>query len=480
MSKARKVFWAALWSAGDVLLRQGVQFVTSVVLARLLSPEEFGIIALLSLFTGIAGTFVESGLSMALIQRQDVTREDESSVFWFNLGVGCLMALLLWLCAPAIAALYTTPILIPLTGVMAVNIVIAALGSIQNTFFTKQLNFRPLMLVSVLSALASGSVAVALAYKGFGFWALVAQTLIANFTATSLLWLLSPWRPAVVFNLASLRRLFGFGGYMLASTLLDISYNRLYTVLIGKFYGPKELGFYSRAESVAQLPGWVTSGIIARVTFPLLSVVAGNKTLLRDNLRFAVQGTMLLNVPVMLGLAVVSEPLLLTLFGEKWLPALPLIQILCISGLLLPLHVLNVQTLMVLGHSDLYFRLEVAKKLFGVLIMVLASAYGPMGITVGVATSSFVALFINTHYTRRFLDYGAFRQLSDVMPILGVAMAMACGLLLIQRSLNNWRPVTQLFTEVTLGTIGFTGLASVLRLPAYTAACAAMKLVARA
>ena len=248
MSLKTKALSATLWSGADILMRQGLQFGISIALARLLSPEEFGTIALLYLFTGIASAFVDSGFSSALIQRQDITHTDESTVFWFNLAIGALVAISLWAAAPLIARFFVLPVLLPLTGLLALNIFLSALGSIHGTLLTKHLNFRVQMKIGAFSSLISGAIAITMAYYGYGVWALAAQTLAATILTTLLLWCLSPWRPALVFSKRSVRELFGFGGYMLASGLLDIIYNRAYTLLIGHFFGVKKLGFYNRAD----------------------------------------------------------------------------------------------------------------------------------------------------------------------------------------------------------------------------------------
>jgi O-antigen/teichoic acid export membrane protein len=436
-----KAISATLWSGADIFLRQGLQFAVTVALARLLSPEEFGTIALLYLFTGIASAFVDSGFSAALIQRQDVTHTDESTVFWFNLAVGALVALGLWTAAPAIALLFSLPILVPLTAVMALNVFLSALGAIHSTLLTKRLDFRTQMKVGVIALVISGIVAIVMAWRGFGVWALAAQTLVATSMTTILLWLFNRWRPALIFSPVSARRLFGFGSYLLASGLLDIIYSRVYTLLIGKFYGVRELGFYNRADSTKQLPTGVLTGILARVAFPIFSSTAHDKAQLRRGVQLALRGMMLINVPMMLGMAALAQPLVLTLFGARWLQAVPLLQVLCLGAVFWPLHVINLNVLMAQGHSHLFFRLEVVKKLLGIALLAVGTFYGVMGIAWSQAIFGALAFAINAHYTKRFLDYGIVAQAHDCLPLTAISLLMALGVGWLDARLQMAPPV---------------------------------------
>jgi O-antigen/teichoic acid export membrane protein len=415
---------AVIWSGVDILMRRGLQFGISVVLARLLTPEDFGTVALLFLFTGVASVFVDTGFSSALIQRQDVTHTDESTVFWFNLSMGAVAGLALWAAAPAIANFYAVPVLKPLTAIMALNIFLGSLGSIHSTLLTKNLNFRIQMIIGAVATLSSGVCAIFLALHGAGVWALAFQALAATIVTTSLLWLVNPWRPARTFSGATVRKLFGFGGYMLASGLLSIFYDRGYTLLIGKLYGVASLGYYNRADTTVRLQADVLTSILSRVTFPLLSAIAEDRDKLRRTTRQIVKGAMLVNVPALLGLSAVAKPLTLVLFGSAWLPIVPLLQVLCLSGVLWPLHVINLTVLMAQGHSNLFFRVEVAKKILGVSLMVAGSYFGVMGIAWSQVVYGILGFAINAHYTRRYLEYGPVSQTLDVLPIFAAGLFM--------------------------------------------------------
>lgn len=443
-----------MWSAADVLLRQGVQFGITVVLARLLSPEAFGTIALLYLFAGVAGTFAEGGLSSALIQRQDASPVDESTVFWLNSGVGLAVAALFYLSGSAIAGLYEVPVLEPLAGVMALTVLAGAVGAVPRALFTKAMNFRPLVMVSLGSAILSGGIAIWLAWNGWGVWALAGQAFVAAAATTTLTWFVSPWRPALVFSIASARRLFGFGGYILASALLETVYTRLYTVFLGAFYGVAALGFYVRADTTAQMPATVLNSVVARVAFPHFSrLAAEDHARLTANFRAALRGSMLIHASAMLGLAAVAEPLVLFLFGETWLPSVPFLRVLCLASLMMPLHVLNLQALMALGRADLFFRLEVIKKVIGIAILVVASAFGPIGIAWGMVVAGVASYFVNAHYLARLLSYGALAQLRDVAQIGLAAFGMAMGVAWLSVELGDWPPLASLSVTIACGAL---------------------------
>lgn len=424
MSLTHKSLSAVFWSGADVFLRLGFQFLVSILLARLLAPEDFGLLAMLYLFISIASLFVDSGFSAALIQRQDITREDESTVFFFNLGAGLIVALGLCWAAPWIAAFFDQPVLQNLTYAMALNLFVSAFGSIQNVLLIKKLDFKTLMMIGVVASFLSGVLAVALAWRGFGVWSLALQTLASSGITVALLWLWHPWRPQWVFSLAALRSLFRFGSFLLLSGFLDTLFTRLYSILIGKLFSARELGFYTRATNTQQLTVDVLTNVLNRVAFPTFSAAAADKAQLARGVRKALRAVMLLNIPAMLGLMVVAEPLVITLFGEKWLPSVPILQILCLAGLLWPLHVINLNVLMAQGHSNLFFRIEVLKKVIGIVATGTASFYGILAIAWSQVVVSVLSFLLNTYYTKKFLGYSAWSQTRDLLPYLAISMLM--------------------------------------------------------
>ncbi|MBK7727673.1 MAG: lipopolysaccharide biosynthesis protein [Gammaproteobacteria bacterium] len=465
MLKVRAVT-ATLWGGAELLLRQGVQFVAVMVLARLLTPSDFGVIAMLSIVVGIAGVLWDGGFSAALIQRQQVSHVDESTVFWCNLGVGALLALTLCGAAPFIADFYRLPILEPLTRVMALVVLFGALGAIHSTLLTRQLDFRTQAKVSVLASILSAVVAIALAWQGFGVWSLAAQSVVFAVTATALLWWLHRWRPALRCSRESLYRLSGFGGYHLGSSLLEVIYSRLYTLILGRLYGAHVLGLYNNAEVTKQMPVGFIGGLLARVALPMFSAVAGDVEMLRRGVQLSVRGLMLLSAPVLLGIVALAEPLVLLMFGRQWLASVPILRILCIAGLLYPLHAINLHALMAQGHSRLMFRLELAKKTIGILLIALGSMYGVMGIAWSQVAFSLIAFGINTRFTGRFLDFGAWAQLREFTPPLLAAILMACCVYGVSL---YWAPspAQELAGLTAMGVLVFLALVRIARLKAF-------------
>jgi O-antigen/teichoic acid export membrane protein len=422
----RRALIATMWSAGDALSRQGLQFLTTLVLARLLTPSDFGIVAMLAVFVGVAGVLADGGFSAALIQRQDVDHDDESTVFWCNLAIGLLLAALLACAGPWLAAFYHEPRLRAVTVAMAPMVLASAAGAIHFALLIKRLEFRTLAIAGGVAACVSASVSIAMAALGAGLWALVAQGVVAAVATTVLLWWLHPWRPAWVFEVASIRKLAGFGAYHLASTLMESAYTRLYSLLAGRMFGARSLGYYANAENTRQLPASFLASLVARVALPMLSQAQADPLLARRGLQLSIRVMMLLYAPIMLGLVVLAEPVVEVLYGRQWLPAVPLLQILALAGLLYPIHMINLHALMAQGHARLMFRLELIKKTGGVLLLLFGARYGLVGLAWSQVAHSAFALSINAYYTRRWLGYGVLAQLRDAAPpILAAAVAAA-------------------------------------------------------
>jgi teichuronic acid exporter len=465
-SLKRRSIKALLWTGSELVMRQILHLAVTIILARLLNPEEFGTVSLLYIFVGVGSVFIESGFSSALVQKQDITSADESTVFWFNLTMGALVSLLLWLIAPWIAIFYQRPILIPLMGMLALSVFVSSLGSLQNTLFTKNLNFKAPMQANVFAAMISGIVACVLAYYGYGVWALAWQILINSVITCSLLWLLSPWYPRLIFSLKSLKKLFGFGSYLLLTGLMDVAYRRFYGLLIGKIYSVHDLGIYTRAENTKQIPVDMLSMLLYRVAFPLFSAAASDYQRLRRGMVIALRGIMFLNVPMMLGLMVTADTLIPVLFGGQWTPSVPILQVLCLAGVLWPLHVINLSVLKSLGHSHLFFRLEIIKKILGVSFILGGLQYGIMGLAWSQVVSGMTSFWINAFYTRKFLNYGVWNQVLDFLPVTVISIIMAVTVFyagqVINLSINGL-----LLAQIAIGVFLYWGLCSTFKVAAY-------------
>ncbi len=474
MAFEHKAASATLWSGIDAFARQGLQFFVSLVLVRLLTPQDFGTVGLLAVFIGVAAVFIDSGFSSALIQRKEISDDDLSSVFFFNIGIAVAAAALLCIAAPGIAAFFSISLLQPLTWLLAANLVFGSFGAIQRILLTRALDFRKQCLITLAAQFGSGAVAIFLAWRQYGVWSLGIQALLATIIGTVLLWVSVSWRPRWVFSSASIRSLFRFGSFMLLSGLLDTLFTRLNTLVIGRFYSASDLGYYSRADSTQGIPGSLISAIIGRVAFSLFATAQDDKVSLKAQLRKSIATAMMVNLPIMVGLVVTARPLVLVLFGEKWLPCVPYLQILSLGGILWPLHVLNLNILTAQGHSSLFFRLEILKKLIGILLLGAACLIGILVIAWSSVVAGIISFVINAYYSGRLLDYGARSQILDLLPYAGSALVMAGCVWGVGVALPM-PPLLQLAVQIVTGVVVYVGLCTVLRLPAFMDACRLMR-----
>lgn len=404
---------ATLWSALEILARYGVQFLVMVVLARLLTPDDFGLIAMLLVFTSIGTLLVDAGFGAALVQRQHTTADDETTVFVFTVCIGIATAGILAVTAPVIAAFFDEPKLVNLTRVMAVVLPLGALAAVPDALLTMKLHFRARAHAEVIASLCSGAVAVVLALQGFGVWSLAWQGIVSIGTRGLLLWLYSGWRPRGRYRGASFRSLFGFGGYMLLTGLLNTIAIRMQALLIGKLFDARQLGYYTLAQNTQQAPASMMSSVLNRVGLPVFSTVAGDRQKLLAALRISLRMAMFLFVPCMVGIALVAKPLIDLLYGPRWISAAPMLSILALSAALWPIHVLNLSAIGAQGKSNLLLRVEVVKQLACIGLIIACAPWGPVAIAWAVLGGSLLSVFINTHYSRKLLDYGALAQIVD-------------------------------------------------------------------
>jgi len=452
------------WSTVDQLVRQGLSFAVTVTMARLVAPEAYGTVALLNLFTGLAGMFVDVGLTSALVQKKDTTINDESTVFWFNVAAGCIMGAALFIAAPWIAQFYGIAILTPIARLYALLFIFGAGNAVHSTLFTKQLDFKTPLKIGFASMLLSAVVGIFLACKGYGVWALVAQAMCAAIIQTALTWSLSSWRPAFTFSSDSFRALFRFGGFLFLAGLLDTVYQQFYTLIIGRWYGVHDLGIYNRANATKQLPSDTLSGVLSRVAYPIFAQVADDHERLLRGVRMSVRGVMFLNIPIMLGIAVVAEPLILTLFGPVWAPAIPLLQILALGGILFPLHVINLNVLRALGHSSKLLKVEIIKKVVGTILIILGARYGIQGMAWAVVISSCFAYVFNAYYTGKLLGYGSSQQSLDCLPALFCGIIMAVIVNACDHAISGQPPLRLVILSLT-GALTFVLMARLFKIP---------------
>jgi len=462
-----KTVHALFWSFSERIGQRGIQVVISIILARLLLPAQFGLIAMLAIFMAIAQAFLNSGFGQALIQKKDATHVDSCSIFYFNIVVSTVVAGLLCLCAPWIAAFYDEPILIPLTRFLSLNLIISSFSLIHTTLLTKRIDFKAQLKVSITAVVISGIVGVTLAIRGFGVWSLAVQIVMSTLIRTVLLWFLNNWRPSLVFSFSSLKSLFAYGSKLLFSGLLDTVFRNIYLVVIGKIFTATDLGFYSRAQNWQRLPTESLAVSVGRVTFPVFSSVQDDISRLKKGVRKALTTLNLLNFPMMIGLLVTAKPLVLVLLTEKWLPCVPYLQLLCIMGLSYPLHLINLNVLMAKGRSDLFLRLEILKKILVVIAIAVTYRWGIQAMIYGQIGVSLLAYYLNSYYTGRLIGYPLRDQVVDLLPYLGMAVAMGIGVHCIGLLPfpNNW---TLLISQVLAGVIIYAALNRIFRTSAFS------------
>ena len=461
-----KTLHALSWSFLESIGVQGVRFIVGVVLGRLLFPEQFGLIGMLTLFMAAAQVFLDSGFGAALIQKSDATVTDTCSIFYFNIILGLAAAGLLCLGAPWIAAFYKQPILTPLTRAMSLIIVVNSFGLIQSTILSKKIDFKTQTKVSLIASIMSGIIGVTLAAIGFGVWSLVVQQISSAFFRTVSLWFWNTWRPALIFSFKSLREMFSFGSRLLASGLLEQIFTNIYLLVIGKLFSAADLGFFTRANSLQEVPSQTLSGMVYKVTFPVFATIQDDPARLKRGMKKALTTLVLVNFPMMIGLAVIARPLVLVLLTERWADSIPYLQLLSFLGLLYPLHLINLTLLQALGRSDLFLRLEIIKKVLVVINIAVTVRWGISAMIYGMIAMSIISYYLNSYYTGTLIGYPMREQLRDlssylIMTVLMAIAVYAAGLLAFP---NHW---SILLVQITVGVVIYVWLCRLFRLTAF-------------
>lgn len=417
---AKGVFWSSI----ERFSVQGVQFIVLLIIARILSPKDFGLVGMLTIFIAVADSLVDSGFSQALIRKQDRTETDNSTVFYFNVVFSIIIYLILYATAPFVADFYGVPQLVLLMRVLCLVVVISSFGVVQLAIYTAEINFKVQAKATLTGAIVSGIVGIFLAWYGYGVWALIWQQLVNVFVRTILLWFFSSWCPKWVYSWNSFRIMFGFGSKLLISTLIDTIYNNLYQIVIGKVFSASALGHFSQAKHFPNIPASTITNVLQRVTYPSLCTMQDDNVRLRGAYRELLRLSAFVVFPLMCLLAGVADPLVEILIGSKWHYASTLIVPLSFSMMWYPIQAINLNLLKVKGRSDWYLKLEIIKKIVGVLILI---ATIPFGVTIMCwfrILSSIVSLVLNTYYTGKLIDLGFFAQMKDLFPTLVASILM--------------------------------------------------------
>ena len=424
-SLKRKTVKGVGWSAVDNIAGHSVTFIVSLVLARILSPDDYGLIGIIAIFTAVCQTLIKAGFTTALIRKKDATDDDYNTVFIVNLAMSLMLYTVIFLCAPLIADFFHRNELVSLTRVSSLSMIIGALALVQQTRLTKRIDFKSQTKITITASVSSGVVGIIMALMGFGVWALVTQTLTSQIIRTTLLRRVNKWIPSLRFSTKSFHELFGFGWKMMVSSILDTVWKELYQVVVGRFYSPATLGQYTRAKSFSQLLSSNLTAVIQRVTYPVLSNIQDEKERMVRAYRKMIKMTMFITAVSMFFLGAISEPLLYCLIGPKWHDASLYLPLICLSASTYPLHAINLNMLQVQGRSDLFLGLEIIKKTIHLGPLFIGAFIGILPMLCTNVITCIISYFLNSYYSGRLLGYSSWMQLRDIAPSYGIAMLLA-------------------------------------------------------
>lgn len=462
-SLKNKTVKGIVWSSIERFSVQGIQFLVMIVMARLLTPKDYGLVGMVAIFIAVAQSLVDSGFSQALIRKQNRTETDNSTVFYFNIVVGILLYLVLFAIAPWVADFYNSPELTALMRVICLSVVFNSFVVVQRALLTVNIDFKTQAKASLTAAVVSGVIGIGMAYSGFSYWSIVAQQLVNLGLNTLLLWIFTRWRPRWIYSWGSFRELFTFGSKLMFSGLLDVVYRNMYLLVIGKVFTASSLGYYTRANQFAEFPSSNLTGIMQRVTYPVLCQIQDDDERLAQIYRRFLRLSAFLIFPLLVGLSAVAEPFVLLLLKEQWLFAATLLQIICFAMMWYPIHAINLNLLQVKGRSDLFLRLEIIKKAIAVLILCVTIPMGLIAMCVGQILSSLIALIINTNYTGKLIQVGFLRQMRDLLPTLLLSLSMWGVVYGITSCLSG--TILQLIVGIVAGMVYYIALSALFHFP---------------
>lgn len=465
-SLKKKTIGGFIWKFAEACGAQVVSFVVSIVLARLLSPSDYGLIALVTVFTNILTVFINSGMGIALVQKKDADDLDYSSLFYFNMFMCLSLYTIMFFCAPLIANFYRRPELVALTRVISLTLVISGVKSIQHAYVSKHMLFKRFFFATLGGTIFSAFLGIFLAYKGFGVWALVAQQLSNAFIDTCVLWLTVKWRPKWMFSFSRLKRLFTFGWKMLVSSIIDTVYNNVRSMIIGKVYSSADLAFYDKAKS---FPTIVINNIntsIDSVLLPSMSSVQDSKDAVKSMTRRAMTTSTYIMAPLLMGLAACGKSVISILLTDKWLPSYPFMVIFCITYMFYPVHTANLNAIKAMGRSDVFLKLEIMKKIVGITAVLITFKISVMAMAYSLLVTSILGQIINSWPNKKLMNYSYLEQLNDILPGIGLAAFMGvCVYCVNFLHLNMW---LTLVIQVPLGAVIYIGLSALFKLEAFT------------
>ncbi len=460
MSLRKQATTGLIWTYAQQLGNQLVGFTVSLILARLLLPAEFGLIGMIAVFVSIGNTLLKGGLTQSLIRSKELDQVDYSTVFYFNLASSIIVYIIIYFLAPSIARFYDQEILTNLIRVYCISFMIAAFSAVQLVRLTKKMDFKTQTLVAIPSTLIGGIVGIVMAYNGYGVWSLVWSYLISTLGTAVQLWTYSKWTPSLVFSKEKFYEHLNFGYKLTLAGLLNTIFSNIYLIIIGKYFSAAQVGFYTRAEIMKQLPVANISDALSRVTYPLFASIQDDAERLKRVYKQIMKMVIFIIAPILVILAVLAEPTFRFLFTEKWLPAVPYFQILCITGILHPIHSYNLNILNVKGRSDLFLKLEVINKVLIIIVVFITVQFGIMALLYGQVLISVISFAINTHYSGKLINYKGLEQIKDVTPAILISIfAGAVVFLLDYYQLSGFLDIYRILIGGLIGTGIYIGLA---------------------
>lgn len=454
-----------LWRFLERCGAQGVTLIVSIVLARLLDPNVYGTVALVTVFTTIMQIFVDSGMGNALIQKKDADDLDFSSVFYFNMLMCSALYLIMFFAAPFIAAFYKMPELTAVVRVLSLILIVSGVKNVQQAYVSRHLMFKKFFFATLGGTVGAAIVGILMAYLGYGVWALVAQMLFNAVVDTVILWITVKWRPKKMFSLSRLKSLFSFGWKLLVSALIDTVYNNVRQLIIGKVYTKSDLAYYNNGK---KYPEYLVNNInsaIDSVLLPTMSNEQNNPERVKSMTRRAIKTAIFIIMPLMIGFAVCARPIVSLILTDKWLPAVPFVQIFCISFAFYPIHTANLNAMKAMGRSDLFLILEIIKKAIGVVTIIIALKFGVMAMAYSMLVTSFISQVINAWPNKKLLNYSYLEQVKDMLPQIVLSLIM--GIIVYIVSWLNLANYITLLIQVPLGIIVYWFGASVFHIESY-------------
>lgn len=462
MNTEKKIISNFMWRFAERSGAQIVSFLVSIVLARILLPEDYGIIALVTVFTSILQVFVDSGLGTALIQKKDADTLDFSSVFYFNFVVCLILYAGMFIASPYIALFYNDITLTSVIRVLSLTIVISGVKGIQQAYVSRNMLFKRFFYSTIGGTIFSAFLGIGMAYAGFGVWALVAQQLSNTAIDTLILWVTVRWRPRKEFSWKRLITLLTFGWKLLVSALLDTSYNNLRNLIIGKLYSSADLAFYNQGDKFPKVIVTNINTSIDSVLLPTMSSAQENKERVKQMTRRAIKTSTYVMAPLMMGLAFCAEPIVELILTDKWLPCVPFLRIFCITYMFWPVHTANLNAINAMGRSDWFLKLEIIKKIMGMTILLSTMWFGVMAMAYSLLLSSVLSQIINSWPNRKLLNYGYLEQVRDFAP--GILLAVGMGICVYFVGYLPFPTIVTLLIQVVSGAIIYIGVSAILKL----------------